>query len=883
MIRQKSITSPDGVEGIHGIKNPLSVQKRLMHEWPSALSPLLAGSTLGVLATDTVRTLNALGAVVFLGPAATLITAISALGAHVLISRRDKKRALDAAQLQQEVRDQAGIPIDIISVKNEKNNNSHRVVLRSYVADSPGVSSQQALVGLRKTYEFAIKNEIKHVVIGADYPRDILNGAGTDGKDVRANNDSFAALKPYGKVVDGQTYTSGVVGAENPIRDLASAENVLVMSRSKFGKLLEELEHRADEPLVSRLIDITGDKYLKEQYGSFSKDEKGNYSIFLQSLRNRLERHINSDGPEAHVERTAEGYPIRGRAQPSSSISGGNVQTFTVTSTDSSTARFASQSLLSKYGASSVEELVDRALHKMSDLQNSAEMALVAAYLLTLDQATDVQSLSTGISSPGSHLDNPIKTFFERLPTMNSPDSKIIQERSRLSKAATTALAVAMGFGVSLGFGVLNDAAKAGSDRQISAALEDTVYSSFTTWISDPSTLDDRLGKTPGEMIAAFEQKRLEEYSKKNPIQAAVLEAVYAQDSIRNDVKDRTARAYEDIFGPEFTSSISSSADLRLIDQWLSKVSRRDALSGSPTSVFPDSHVRDEGDIVNKTVYEITSLDGTSTEGYWYTGNYGNMRAYNGGVVFREEPQYPSNHIRFLEQNLIPGDEMTIDELNDVASLVVTTPYVEFQKPLELPILKNTEIAGVRLIDRDDPTKAYTLRVFDTKNSDNPVDLPRIYISPNQAQEIWRNGTRNVELRYWLKSSEGKVVDAYGKGLSLSRDDQPMPQSDLEQIARRTIAALGLPEDATPEDVAQAIREKKYSFTPLADSGKDKLFNAGPHELYAEQLAMAGEGLAGLDSVKCDLASAAFVLSEADQGGRYGLVSGYMNVGNNSL
>ncbi len=255
----------------------------------------------------------------------------------------------------------------------------------------------------------------------------------------------------------------------------------------------------------------------------------------------------------------------------------------------------------------------------------------------------------------------------------------------------------------------------------------------------------------------------------------------------------------------------------------------------------------------NAARWAIESLDGTPTHGYWFSQVYIDATTSDSGdIVFQE---WNGGGVPPVQ---IPGQHLTRQELDASSSLAVHTPYVETDTALRLPVRQNMVISGVRVLDAEHPNKVYT-----PHEMNGNLRRDDIYTLTLDAEELADAGITTPELRYWL-SPTPKVPEYYTVPLALYDSETHQRMSWSPEVARvhsSTREALGLADDASAPEVKVALKSKEYSRTPLRDAGLEKLVDTSSAASDWERYESAGETIARLKALNCNLAATAIALA----------------------
>lgn len=857
-VNSESLLVPNAKESV---LDPLSEQKLLNRWTPGRIySTAILGAIGGGIGQNFAENRwYLLETSIPAGPYALGALGLAAL-AHIALGTTDKRRARVAKQIQQEIRDTVGEPVDVFTAGR---GNKQETTLRWYGADNAAADVTELIQRLRSIQDFVDKNGVDRVALSADWVRRTL---GDDaGEDAR-----FAALELYGNIEAGQPYISDKLNTAKRFDDLRSDERVLVSSSEQLETLIEQLEERADGTLIQELINRTQDSDLIRKYAEF-KGAKGGaaskaHGLLLQALRQRLEGHLSADGPEAYRERTPDNV-TRGRASSFLSVRGGSINRVTTRSHDPDSSVFDNSSLLGRYGARDVEELVQSVV-KAERVQSGThvEKAIAAAYLLALRRDERLYERNGSMNSKSARVLDQSETFFQRLASGHD-----IQRQRRPNirrKLASVALAIGA-FAVPFGATTTIEYVPEWVHAHKSSVIDSVDEEEYRQWY---------WGLTQEQKDAfQFGQKAREEflshiYHNDYPVRASLSDAAISFMQFEQDLSVSTAKVFVDLFGNVATSSIAPSLANMASAEWLAEVSKE--LSPGLYAEQKEQARTGDSNVNNKAVYSVESLDGTPVTGYWHAATFNQMEVGSSGIY------YSNISYQFDEVSLRYYVGRSMEDLNAEASIIVSTPYLSLSdsSSKQLPILNGMAIMAVRIVDADDPSRVYTP---ERAKSPEDTDLVNLRLDDKEKDGIWRAGIRKPTLVYWLAPARWTPFDSYGKQFIVPGDRKKTLAEAGEGFNGISVAArkaFGLEADAPIDEVVGAISAKEYSFTPLANAGLTSLIKYDPEKSDYEMLTEAAVTLGSLDSYNCNLASTSFLLMlAAEDIGKYNYVTGFLN------
>lgn len=298
--------------------------------------------------------------------------------------------------------------------------------------------------------------------------------------------------------------------------------------------------------------------------------------------------------------------------------------------------------------------------------------------------------------------------------------------------------------------------------------------------------------------------------------------------------------------------------------QWQAKVRIKDMPVDRYTMLPGNNRIGDVSSGSNKVVYGIESLHGESTAGYWHNNIDTSLQIVDGNAPFDGANigmASPTTNEALLS---LPYSIADIQNTN--ADYKVKTPYVgagaesddpDYYKGISLPIKEYTDLVAARVVDAEHPKRSVSAAILLLS------DGTYVYKPQEMNDRLEAAGITKPVLEYWLKNvytdnMQRKVPDM--RALTTFNDAKEMvSKKDLAEIAVQTRVALGLNANASATEVYLAIKNKQYSYTPLARAklGKVKIDDRDAGEALTE----IGELLAKLETMNCNVASMTMLLA----------------------
>jgi hypothetical protein len=813
---------------------------------------------------------------------------VLAAGTYAGLRHLDQRRAAKAEAIQAEIRQAIGEPVDVFASGRGKN---RRLNLRWYGADHQTPATILETASRFKTVvDFAEENDISSIALDADWVEAALA------------QDRQSATKPelsaYGEVTSGDSFISDELRTNVAVVDHESAENVLVSSFEQARELLAAIESSANDLLIGEVIHRSGDTGLIAEYALFKKSEGASYQRLLDHTRSRLEMIINQETSGIQRIRDENWAPVRERVHHNRRINGEFIHQTTEPLAPSSENKstFEIVSILDLYCARTLNELLTKALREKPSVTQQDDL-IAAAYLLAARKDTRQTLGTASLSGKAQHKDT--ESLFERLPKEPRGISDARRRRARLRNPEAITITyekrpgfsrVAKTIGIFATAGALVLGAKLGAE-----SLGTPIYDDRKAWCEaegiEPTELDDVFGNpnlSPEEQAQATSD-RFQEYHERcktayrgeKPLNQIASDAIDAYYDMEWEIQKNTVSTVLDTFGSGFISAIAPYATGVVSAEWA-----RQAAKEAPESIYTgqlqQSFIGDFDPSENKVIYSVESLDGTSTEGYWYGDSFDRLRSYSGNIHYSRDDNGREASIEL--------DTRDISVLNEENALSVSTPYISFDSQIKLPILNGMSITAIRVIDKEDADKTYTPSGL---YSGSETDIKSLVLSREDASNMQAAGINEPVLTYWLSPDDNEEQsDYYSKEMWLpsAADFSLDPNYNAEQIqaeaeqqlTQDVKSAFGLPSTATPDEVVTAIQSKKYSYTPMKDAGLETLSEGKTEGAYGV-FRDIGENLGAMDALNCNMASTAFLLATVTEPTGYNQATGYRDDGDGKL
>jgi hypothetical protein len=851
--------------------DPISRQFLLRHMTGTQINLAAQGAAIGA-SIPNLNYLHFLTEHAFLYPAYGAAGAIASAGVYAGVRQIDKHRSAKAEVQQEAYRSIIDEPIDIYSSGTEKETQRN---LRWYGADNANDSNTFSTLGrYQKVAAFAKEQAIDTVAVDANWVYTLIEK--DEGTDVQT------ALAQFGEVKLGRSLVGDSIKSVIEINDNEAAELVLVSTVEQTVMLAETLEVQAQTTLLNALVQKTGDAGLIEAWEAVHSEAVPD-SFLLNMAKQRLEMTINEDASSIGRTYDENGNPAYERTSHYRQVSGEYIQQITVPQRSVGEPRtsFELSTILESLNVASLDELIASALTDDATAEHHDEL-VAAIYLLALSDEQREYTVQTGATPDPNNgqqtlfqriTDEP-KGILERLAAgKKSRESATIgyEKRNNLKRTgallATLALAAVLSYGAKTASETINS--KLYYDRETACEKSDEV-------IPENITADNL-----GEEFKRYKDDCASFYAEQEPVRSALFDVTQAQYELEDAVKTTAIKGAINVFGADLITTLAPLTSFRISQELATNLA-----SELPPEIlaldFDKSPIGDAGSESNKTLFTVESLDGSATQGYWYTKSFSQIETVDGALMF-SRPGRASETREYAPIDPI----LTDDQLDSQSSLKVETPYVSMKDRGSVPILEGYRIIGLRIADQDDPSKT----IFPgppTRQTDQTdiINVPAAYYTEYQLQQA---GIKKLKLVYWLAPILNEArADYFSDPMQfphttdaeISIMDTTKAQVTLGESVK---AAFGLPADASDQTVADAIAAKGYSFTPLEDAGIDQLGKNASEDKPYELLSQIGEEIARFDSLNCNLASAAFLLATANSDGQYNQAVGFRNNNDGSL
>jgi hypothetical protein len=305
----------------------------------------------------------------------------------------------------------------------------------------------------------------------------------------------------------------------------------------------------------------------------------------------------------------------------------------------------------------------------------------------------------------------------------------------------------------------------------------------------------------------------------------------------------------------------------RLAASWEKHFGDGDALGdrGNPDYIYPNySGAKDNPLMQNVELFKVTPYGNNDPSGYWFA-------SVDNAFSLKDEPAYP-----FVDGGVTTSEvdakrdkvETTnFPKASDTIAFTVTTSY--FGSGMKLPVPSGYQIVAARITDPEHTNAPQMLIYFDSNTGLWSGDISSEGIrSISKRAKLEYFLTRSDDPKYRIHASTDGMVDSDGNHIT-------------EQDRLVVLSALGLSSDATEAQISEAIRKKKYSRTPIADSGRKPHEHISPSALNSA--AQMAQEYASFPSEICSTATWIDLVAggEGNMAGGYSVDSdGSLNVGN---
>ena len=887
--RDSESQSPVAEIAKHG--DPIGRQLLLSRLTPGTIFAGVEGAALGAVVSPEVLRYpidSMLGAPIY-GLAGVALSSIAYGG----LRKIDQVKSQKAELVQSELRTLLNEPIDLITSGKGK---KQELTLRWYGADhKTSADTLETAARYRAIVNFAAANGIHEVVVDAEWAKMTLNGPA----------EQTIAPEEFGTEYAGETFVTDRKKSKIDVHDMESAETVLVSTVQQAEALISHIEENGEDLLISELVKRSNDPELLKAYRLNVKTEGKSHARFTQQVQARLEQILNQESTGVARGRTASGAPIRERTHLHRRIQGEYVHTVARATGPESSGGSTHEmtSLLDAYDARSLRELTAGIIRSKAG-QTSPDQTLAAIYLLAVRRDKEVYDGTTRIAKALQRPKQHAETLFTRVQLEPRPFSpalrKLLAKNNQSSSVEYESPKTLRKGGYLVGAYVLAAGLMAGASFMFDVTAGDIAVDRFN-WCDKEGIFDIDFDRPDDEDFDVYWDRQhgicKADYAVDHQLEAPLADVYVLKSDTQWNASDVTRGALGDLLTPDMISAMAPLVSLTDVTGWRAG-NLKDIPPGLYTGASDQSFIGDAGVETNKAIYTIDAPNGDSTEGYWYTNTFPFMTERNGKLAFSGNTQYDGYS---QDENFNPYTEYSNKALNDEADYIVSTPYfneADFGLPetdTKLPTLAGTEIMDVRIVDGADPNK------FETINSRATREDAGSYTAGIDGTDITNMANANFEnptMTYWLKKKPvGKAEHRYvGPMYYPAYEYLPAPDNTAEEaekneekaynhtlslISNRAKAALGISESATPEQVLDAIKSKKYSYTPVADAGLRELATSGSNSY--ETFANTGEAISRLDAVNCNLASAAFILATMEDTNEVNQATGFHDDGDGVL
>lgn len=733
-------------------------------------------------------------------------------------------------ELQERIRHEfANEPLDFWLEKAPKPQ-SRRLCARWYGGHNQAANSANAW-SLIDRFEFVTTTAqtygVDEITIDTAWVRALLINSPDENAAPAANRS--ALLRNFGTLGYGRETLLG----NKVVVDLLASEEALTMSTDKALRLVETLRECTGGTLLNELVSrIEADHYRSRvatayaQYQASHLDEDRN--ILLRTLQHEMGEIINDDSrlfaTVAKPERT-DGTYHRSQASTTTTIVGMNVRSFRIERDPSSgRERMSVAQIDSLYRVLGVHDLADleRKLNAEEFNSRSGLAARVALYSHLLRE----HEVRLGITQQTESHAGITRTLYQR---MKDEPPRTFPTLSRLRRTESEATVAyhhkhgrirrnLAGSIVLLFAGVTYPAA----GDVLHIATDSLVSSSSKRYEREhPNTID-------GSDEATAKRKKYAYRLYESEATTRLLDISLALQQFGDEMHNTAEKAW----GNRLQDSLKQFFRLDLGEGNIKFPKRNYLNSYVPRNAFGDMRFGDVNlseEDSKLPIFAITPLGARRAAGYWYTDTFESVTevlGFDGGtppLADDTEIVAESTHwnVRFpLQRVAIPVEPPQKDQI----LFKVTTPYVadpgEKQlNYLRLPYLSGTRIAAARLVESDENSPHYgkVIGIYLAKfpDDDRGVGTNRglSNIVADTQSPITISEYSKPQLEYWLAADSNIVPKATTPFRLHSKGFHPIS----ERIKSSTRNALGLPKNATDQQIFAAVSNKKYSFTPYAD------------------------------------------------------------------
>jgi hypothetical protein len=804
--------------------------------------------------------------------------AVSA-GIYGGLAKLDQRRSHAREELQQDLRGALKEPVDLFRFKDGRQKS---LALRWYGADDAQANTVvDTVTRFKHLVEFAEESDISHIAVDANWAATNLGGT----EDVPVN------IEVFGTIEDGDTLIGNKKRLPVEIQDQDAPDEVLFSTIEQAKNLAEALEVSSKDLMIGELIKRTGNPQLIQEYRLFQRTDGKSVGRLLQSARGNLELLLNQETTVITRGRSDEGVPTRDRLHLSRRLSGEYIQETSQPGPNAATknSTFEIKSLLERFGARSLGDLTNIALRaKQSEVVQ--EEILAAIYLLALRRDNQQYDGTSALSKSNRGHEGDYDTLFQRL--QEEPRSYWRNWKQRFRRPAPEDLP-SIEYTRRRGFGrvvstlsvfaigaAITASAMYGADQGIEPTAQehfDICYDLdvFDRYEDDLTITDDaRWDRRIADCNAIYRDI--------NPVGQLGIDLYNIPSYGRSDAAVATAETIYGVVGPDTLDAISP-----WLSNFLEGFATSDSFKDMPPTFFngnfDQTFLSEAGNTdSNQTIYSITPLKGGSTTGYWYTKVFETLTVNNGDLSFvTSDAILPGD-----ETIKLPSNHLSPTELDGTADYRVTTQYFSYFMRNTIAVLDGYQIVAAHVTDRNDPTLSFPLDTIQITSESNTYG----YGLPEDAADQMRAaGIETPMFTYWLSPlPEGvgttETGDHFIEELRMptAASDAPGAQAEaIKDVSNTVKEALGLPENATPNEVAAAIQSKEYSFTPISDQNLN--LTATASEDPYRMLEQIGVILATADKLNCNLASAAYILATAEDSLALNQAVGFRDNGDGSI
>ncbi|HMQ95976.1 MAG TPA: hypothetical protein PKD19_02030 [Candidatus Saccharibacteria bacterium] len=640
------------------------------------------------------------------------------------------------------------------------------------------------------------------------------------------NDDTVAQLEAAGALHDGSTILGTQKwgeGKHSPaLTDTDASELVALLSPDEL-RTLALAEHDAKQELLARI----GNSDWNALYDAAKNGDPLLMRQLQMAVKNALEQSING---ELVPQRTSDG----GRSYPTMQIHKGRLQQMSYSRhpvAGESTETGERVAILRHLKAPSLEELLQRI--GTDDSQAGARQdQLAALYLLLLDDtAATIQSART---QQQLHHNTLPQSLHARVAKDTIAQTKRRERSYSLRKPFPKLKKLGAGL---LGIACISGASALGAEASRIQFDDDQRARQYGFAISEN---EEQGGE---ENYRQFLQEKYGDSGVRDRQIAEAVETIRSGDKAYREWKERIIRSF---FDPEARGN-----------------------SGVEPIYYGASMAFGDTEPDNTPMFTVTSLGGKSTQGYWPAGSGGTLalRNLNFGIK-----KYPIIEYRDPSDETIVFDD-SFDPSSD-ADFMIESNTIGIA---ELPVKAGTEIVYA---EGYNTTTEERIPLKLSRNKNNKI----LFILDTNLARTWYE--KNWTTRYYARAVAPDEQSVSYRETSFLEDDERdrVVTAELQEVAAATRRALGLPNDATVEEIYAAIRNNySYSFTPLKDAGmKEVNDTVQSNASDMEALKQVGQALAAMETHNCNTAQLLALIATADKD-FIGATVGFYNDGDDIL